>query len=294
MLISQNGKTPIRKIYILPNLFTALNMFLGLAAIFNFYLAQDNPDLLARGCWFIIFAAISDGFDGAVARLTKTQSTFGMEFDSLADLVSFGVAPAVAAFHVLHSIEGMHLRLLVGLCALYTICDALRLARYNVGTSKKSPYGEFFGLPSPAAAGGVILACLMIHNYNLLATDPPLLVPFLNIEAQRLVHFFLPLIVFSISLLMVCEIPYRSLSKRIRFKRQISFETLVSVILIGVPLWAMAHEDRVILLFILTYGYLIYAPIMALYRHLHARHHPPMQEAPNGPSTGNGNSNGNG
>jgi CDP-diacylglycerol--serine O-phosphatidyltransferase len=288
MLISQNGKTPMRKIYILPNLFTALNMFLGLAAIYNFYLAQQNPDLLARGCWFVIFAAISDGFDGAVARLTKTQSTFGMEFDSLADLVSFGVAPSVAAFHVMSSIEGMHhTRLLVGLCALYAICDALRLARYNVGTSKKSPYGEFFGLPSPAAAGGVIMACLLIHNYNLLDSDPPLMVPFLNIEAQSLVHFILPLIVFCISLLMVCEIPYRSLSKRIRFKRQISFETLVSVILIGVPLWAMAHEDRVILLFILTYGYLLYAPIMALYRRLHPKVQPPLQEAPNGPSSSN-------
>lgn len=284
MLMSQNGKTPIRKIYILPNLFTALNMFLGLAAIYNFYLAQEkNPDLLARGCWFVIFAAISDGFDGAVARLTKTQSAFGMEFDSLADLVSFGVAPSMAAFHVMNSIEGMHTRLLVGLCALYAICDALRLARYNVGTSKKSPYGEFLGLPSPAAAGGVIMACLVVHHYGLLDSNSPLLVPFLNIEAQSLIHFFLPLIVFSISLLMVCEIPYRSLSKRVRFKRQISFETLVSVILVGVPIWAMAHEDRVILLFILTYGYLLYAPLMALYRRLHPK--PALQEAPNGPAS---------
>ncbi len=133
-----------RGLHLLPNLFTTGNLFFGFYTIVQASLG--NAEQAALG---IVLAMLFDIFDGRVARLAKVTSRFGGEYDSLADVVSFGVAPAILAF------SAGDLRLLgrAGwvLAFLYVACAAMRLARFNVAPSRYS--GRFEGLPSPAAAG---------------------------------------------------------------------------------------------------------------------------------------------
>ena len=148
-------KPRLRKVYILPNLFTALNLFLGMLAIFNVLNGH-----LGKACWFIFLATLLDTMDGAVALLTRTQSEFGLQFDSLSDVISFGAAPAFASFAFMRgALVGIDDRLITGACALFAVCGALRLARYNVQAHGPERKG-FVGLPIDAGAGTVILTIL--------------------------------------------------------------------------------------------------------------------------------------
>ena len=140
-----------RGIYLLPNLFTTGGLFGGFFAII-----AASQGRFEAACIAIFVAAILDGVDGRVARLTNTQSEFGVQYDSLADLVSFGMAPALVMYHwalVAMKLDGANLGKIGWLGAfLYAACAALRLARFNsqVGTVDKR---WFIGLASPAAAG---------------------------------------------------------------------------------------------------------------------------------------------
>ena len=140
-----------RGIYLLPNLFTTAALFSGFFAII-----AASQQRFEAACIAIFIAAILDGLDGRVARLTNTQSEFGVQYDSLADLVSFGMAPALVMYHWSLSsmkLDGLTMGKLGWLAAfLYAACAALRLARFNsqVGQVDKR---WFIGLASPAAAG---------------------------------------------------------------------------------------------------------------------------------------------
>ena len=140
-----------RGIYLLPNLFTTGGLFGGFFAII-----AASQERFEAACIAIFVAAILDGVDGRVARLTNTQSEFGVQYDSLADLVSFGMAPALVMYHwalVAMRLDSANLGKIGWLGAfLYAACAALRLARFNsqVGTVDKR---WFIGLASPAAAG---------------------------------------------------------------------------------------------------------------------------------------------
>ncbi|QOY63114.1 CDP-diacylglycerol--serine O-phosphatidyltransferase [Lysobacter sp. H21R4] len=140
-----------RGIYLLPNLFTTGGLFAGFYAIIS--ATQGHFD---NACIAIFVAAILDGLDGRVARLTNTQSEFGVQYDSLADLISFGLAPALVMYHwslASMSLDGITARKIGWVAAfLYAACAALRLARFNsqVGQVDKR---WFIGLASPAAAG---------------------------------------------------------------------------------------------------------------------------------------------
>ncbi|WP_293712262.1 MULTISPECIES: CDP-diacylglycerol--serine O-phosphatidyltransferase [unclassified Stenotrophomonas] len=140
-----------RSIYLLPNLFTTAGLFAGFYAI----IAASNGDFVNASI-AVFVAAVMDGLDGRVARLTGTSSEFGVQYDSLADLVSFGMAPALVMYHwALSSLkfDGEVLgRVGWSVAFLYAACAALRLARFNtqVGTVDKR---WFVGLASPAAAG---------------------------------------------------------------------------------------------------------------------------------------------
>ncbi|MFT3761070.1 MAG: phosphatidylcholine/phosphatidylserine synthase [Pseudoxanthomonas sp.] len=140
-----------RGIYLLPNLFTTAGLFGGFYAI----IAAANGQFV-HAAVAVFIAAIADGLDGRVARLTGTSSEFGVQYDSLADLVSFGMAPALVMYHWSLSALKLDSALLgrVGWAAafLYAACAALRLARFNtqVGVVDKR---WFVGLASPAAAG---------------------------------------------------------------------------------------------------------------------------------------------
>ena len=132
-----------RGVYILPNLFTTASLFAGFFSIILAF--KDQFDLAA---WAILVGAAMDGLDGKVARLTGTASQFGIEYDSLADDVTFGVAPGLLAYAwQLHEFG----RLGLAVAFLFCGCAALRLARFNVGVSTTSKR-FFVGLPSPACA----------------------------------------------------------------------------------------------------------------------------------------------
>jgi CDP-diacylglycerol--serine O-phosphatidyltransferase len=205
------------RIYFLPNLFTAGNLFFGFVAIIRCIQARyvapsefDANELYTEAVWCILLAAFCDAFDGRVARLGGRESLFGKEFDSIADTVSFGVAPALMVFFLIlgpdlgkYSDLFQQIGWLVGF--VYLLCVAVRLARFNVvtnpllpGVSATASTKDFMGLPSPAAAGFVAsLVLAMLH---------------LDFEKDTLQQFaisLLPLLIL-VSLLMVSNIPYPS------------------------------------------------------------------------------------
>ena len=157
------------RIYLLPNLFTAGNMLCGFLAIknciearFTGLAAAERADHYLWAVWFILGACLCDLFDGRVARATRRESLFGAEFDSIADTVSFGVAPALmACFLIINPGVNDDIKLFTWLFAfIYLLCVGVRLARFNVltnplvpGNEKRAAGGDFVGLPSPAAAG---------------------------------------------------------------------------------------------------------------------------------------------
>lgn len=139
-----------KAMFILPNLFTVSSIFCGFYGAVT-AAGAEGPGDLYRACIAILFAMVFDSVDGRVARLTRTQSDFGVQMDSLADVISFGAAPALVAWH-----WGLDAFGTVGLlaCFVYTACGAIRLARFNVMAAAESgPSSYFLGLPIPAAAG---------------------------------------------------------------------------------------------------------------------------------------------
>jgi CDP-diacylglycerol--serine O-phosphatidyltransferase len=144
----------IRKIYLIPNFVTTANMFCGFYSI----IAAIKSDFTTAS-WAILAAAVFDALDGRIARLARATSQFGVEYDSLSDLVSFGMAPAV----LLHQWALEPFGRLGWLAAfLFLVCGALRLARFNV-TTANLPKGYFQGLPIPAAAGMVATFIIFIQ-----------------------------------------------------------------------------------------------------------------------------------
>jgi CDP-diacylglycerol--serine O-phosphatidyltransferase len=147
-----------KTIFVLPNLLTAASLFCGVYAILRCVGAGVTDEDAYRSSLLLFYAFIFDLFDGRVARMTKTQSAFGVEFDSLADLVSFGVAPAVITYR--WSLEGAGF-LGAFVAFLYVLAGALRLGRFNLLAHKPKPQGKgpdkyMLGLPIPMAAAFVI------------------------------------------------------------------------------------------------------------------------------------------
>lgn len=144
-----------RGVYILPNLFTTGSLFAGFYGI----VSTLNGNYLTAA-WFILIASVFDGLDGKVARLTGTVSKFGVEYDSLADLVAFGVAPGLLMYSWALKPFGK----LGWLAAfLYVVCGALRLARFNVQVTTVESK-RFVGLPIPAAASMVAACVILLHH----------------------------------------------------------------------------------------------------------------------------------
>ena len=147
-------------LYVLPNLFTLSSIVLSFAAM---TIVSSNPDArdFYRAAMLIFFSTLFDGFDGKVARLTRTQSEFGIQLDSLADVISFGIAPALLIYR--WGLEPLGWLGLAG-AVLYLCCGALRLARFNViaarAGGKKNPF--FYGVPIPMAAG-LLVSLVMVH-----------------------------------------------------------------------------------------------------------------------------------
>jgi len=160
------------KIYFLPNLLTAGNLFCGFVALTKIVdadpYAENYFTEIKMALAFILLACIFDLFDGRVARMGGIESPFGREFDSLADLISFGVAPAFLVQRVvLADVFGQYHQISWFIASIYLLCGAFRLARFNClaamgGSSSK----DFLGFPIPSAAGLVASLTLLIMHFT--------------------------------------------------------------------------------------------------------------------------------
>jgi len=206
------GRRRLRRgVYLLPSLFTLGNMLLGFyAVILGFRAYQTGADgLFVRAALLIFVAAVLDGLDGRVARMVGTESDFGKEYDSLADAITFGVAPAFLTFF-----WGLHDLGRIGwlVPAFFMVCCVTRLARFNVQT--KIVDSRFFvGLPTPAAACAIC---------SILFFAPDL--EALQVYATWLVMFSLVII----GTLMVSTFRYRSF-KKFDLKKRWSYRALIPV-----------------------------------------------------------------
>jgi len=212
------------RIYLLPNLFTAGNMLCGFLSIkhciearFTSLDAAGRAEHYNYAVWFILFACVCDLFDGRVARATKRESLFGAEFDSIADTVSFGVAPALmACFLVIKPEATDDVQLVTWLLAfIYLLCAGVRLARFNVltnplvpGNEKRAAGGDFVGLPSPAAAGMMASLVLLLSKFMTSTGQPDAFEQALHAWPWTL----LPLMLI-ISFLMVSNVRFPSFKK---------------------------------------------------------------------------------
>lgn len=163
---------PKLKIYFLPNLLTAGNLFCGFVALTKIVEADipsGDYSQIKYALAFILLACIFDLFDGRVARMGGGESPFGREFDSLADLVSFGIAPAFLVHRVvLHDVFAGHPERGWFIASIYLLCGAFRLARFNCMAALAGGGGgkEFLGFPIPSAAGLVASLTLLIIKLN--------------------------------------------------------------------------------------------------------------------------------
>ena len=222
---------PRKGIHILPSLFTTGNVFCGFYA----FVAVLNEDFY-HAAWAIVVGMIFDGLDGRIARLTKTTSAFGMQYDSLADVITFGMAPAFLAYAWVLKPFG---RLGWMAAFLFLLCTALRLARFNV--TKPDTHGsQFIGLPSPAAA--VVVASIVIAFEDLFAT--------------KINPFIMVMVIYGLAFLMVSNIKYPAF-KKLDFKKRVAFSRFLFVILF---FYVLATIPRVTL-FILGITYTVIGPI---------------------------------
>lgn len=148
----------INPLYIIPNLFTASSAFLGILSVI--YAFRGRVEL---ACWLILAAMVLDGLDGRVARITNTASKFGVEFDSLCDLVAFGCAPSLLLFFTTGQYFG---RFGAAVSCLFVVFGAIRLARFNIIVSNESTK-FFIGLPIPSAAIFVVSMLFLEKRYGL-------------------------------------------------------------------------------------------------------------------------------
>lgn len=228
---------PVRRrgIYLLPNLFTTSALFSGFFAV----VASINGEFTSASV-AIFIAMVLDGLDGRVARMTNTQSEFGAEYDSLSDMLSFGVAPAIVSFTWILQDVGK-----TGwvVAFLYVACAALRLARFNVqiGSVDKK---WFVGLPSPSAAAVVAASVWTFHSLDA------------NAFGFKLMMLFL---VGAAGLLMVSNIRYYSF-KELDLKGPVPFVVLLAIVLGFV---VISIEPSVMLL-LLFGSYVASGPVMAI------------------------------
>lgn len=221
-------------IYLLPNLITATSIFFGLLAIkysIDGRLLHDASQFI-YAAYAILAAGVCDGLDGSIARLTRTQSSFGVQLDSLCDLVSFGAAPAFVAYNF-----GLYEFSRLGFCVvfIYTACGALRLARFNVQSSKGKANGNFSGIPIPMAAAPIAVFILAQGEFtSWLKQDRSSWEMILarTLTQPEIRNVTLLIVVFLLSLGMVSTFEYIS-HKSLRLPRKRPFRFLVAILILG-------------------------------------------------------------
>ena len=239
-------------IYLLPSFFTCGNMTFGILSIFSSIGGHFIP-----AAWFLIGALACDIVDGRIARMTKTTSEFGMQLDSLSDLISFGAAPAVMMYMLVLDTMG---KIGVSIAVLYVLCCALRLARFNVLAHSGEIHRHFVGLPTPASAGLIISFVL---SYQLLVPEGYTL-NFKAIPALMVLmpSFFkaMPIVMVILSFLMVSNIPYMSF-KKVKLTKIRTIELLALIIVLIILI--VVYPQNIIFLIFSVYavsGLLFYLP----------------------------------
>ena len=217
------------KIYLLPNLMTAGNLVCGFLAIISIinaisYDGVDNLDesryLFERAIWLILAGCLFDVLDGRLARLGGQDSPFGKEFDSIADIVSFGVAPALLVQSVIMNEFSGSFPFPIIVASIYLVCGGMRLARFNcIATYGEESRGHFKGFPIPAAAG--LISALTLFVLWVAESEKDL---------SRLRIVFLLLMLF-LSYLMISSIRYPSF-KKVTWKTQRPLPWVVGAIIV--------------------------------------------------------------
>ena len=230
-----SSSRPRKGIYLLPNLLTTGALFGGFYAVLSGF--SGNFEIAAIA---IFVAMVFDGLDGRVARMTNTQSDFGVQYDSLSDMVSFGIAPAIVVYG--WGLTGLGK---VGIAAafVYASCAALRLARFNVQSSVNS--GKFFiGLPSPAAAALIAGFVWSAHS----------------LQPSWFISAFTALLTAVAGLLMVSNFKYPSF-KQIDLRGRVPFVVILSIVMSFVVI--TIDPPRILLMLALAYAF--YAPVKLLW-----------------------------
>lgn len=258
----------MRRIYLIPNIITAFGLSCGLFVVFKVNLYTPNAgtyELLYSSALLILLAAFADLLDGAIARIIRAESEFGVMFDSLADTISFGVAPSVLFLKSLNLEQKSPLSLfaLIG-AMLYTICGVLRLVRFNVRAQevKKDKIAmlaykrNFTGLPIPVAAAGVVSVNLFINSVFFKTYFQG--IPYLNKV------IILTLIMILIGYLMVCKWKFPSI-KALRVRVPSFHLILLTVLLAIFILYGISYYLPVVLI-IGSFGYILTGCVLTLIR----------------------------
>ena len=251
-VISEDGKEIRRRgVYLLPNLFTLAALFAGFYGV----IAGMSGNFDEAG-WAILIAGVCDGLDGRIARLTGTQSAFGAEFDSLADVISFGMAPSLLMFTWAFQPLGQ-----LGWAAsfMFVSCAARRLARYNVqlGTVNKR---FFLGLQSPVAAGIVTGIPWGGFHYGL--------------EVTLFVSYFCAFVTIFTGLLMISNYQYFSF-KELNFKGTVPYMVFVFTIVLLVVIAQNPHE----MLFSMCVIYALSGPVGWIRKQMKGKKAEKLEEA---------------
>jgi len=226
-----------KSIFVLPNLITTGSLFLGFYSAISSIQAHFSQAALA-----VIGSMLLDGLDGRIARLTNTTSRFGTEYDSLADLIAFGLAPALMIY--LWALEPFGR---MGWLAsfLFVTCGALRLARFNVQIGTLAT-DHFSGLPVPAAAAMLAATVLFFRHLDLVSHD---------------FHVLIMAMIYGLSFLMVSTVKFVSF-KNLDYFRKKSFNSLVA----GVLLFVVIAANPYIMGFVVMLCYVLSGPLMYIRR----------------------------
>jgi CDP-diacylglycerol--serine O-phosphatidyltransferase len=227
-----------KALFILPNAFTVSSIFCGLYAILLATSARDDNGLsLYHAGLAIFFAGFFDMFDGRVARLTRTQSDFGVQMDSLADVISFGVAPAVLVYKwALQPLD------LLGMFVSFSFAaaGAIRLARFNVLAARGEGSSRYFvGLPIPVAAS-MLVALVIAHYFTI------------GFEVQA--HTSVLLLVAILCYLMVSNVRYRTFKDFRPNKRNLPI--IVGIAVVGFSITILVHPSVTIFVFVGAYVFI--------------------------------------
>lgn len=215
----------MKHIQMLPNLITGAGMMCGMLSMLE--TIGGNYEV---ACRFIIAAGVLDFFDGKIARMTNATSDFGVELDSLADLASFGVAPALMMFGVMTKDYDVTLRVASGVCVLFALCGALRLARFNVQSATEESK-SFTGMPSPAAGGTLVAIYYALDKWG----GDSVLLPQL-----------MPIAIALTAYLMVSGIRYPSPKSLVGSRKP--FDMLFVLLMVGCFLIALLDHFRMVII----------------------------------------------